>query len=137
MSYNFRLRPITPRTKEAKEAREQALAEMHKRLEDERRFAAHSLARAPVTPRSGESKARYSAYLKESIARSENLVRAENLARGQSGQNQECSGQGCIGKLKSGLSRISKAVGLSGGRKARRTHRKIRRSGRKTRHSRR
>jgi len=131
MSYNYRLRPITPRTKEAKEVREQALAEMHERLEDGRRFAAHSLARAPVTPRSGESKARYSEYLKESIARS------KNLAREQSGQNQECSGQGCIGKLKSGLSRISKAVGLSGGRKARRTHRKTRRSGRKTRHSRR
>jgi hypothetical protein len=129
MSYNFRLLPITPRTKEGKEAREQALAEMHKRLEDERRIAAHSLARAPVTPRSGESKARYSEYLKESIARS------ENLAREESEQNQECSGQGCIGKLKSGISRISKAVGLSGGRKTRRTHRKTRRSGRKTRHS--
>jgi hypothetical protein len=134
MSYNFRLRPITPRTKEGKEAREQALAEMHKRLEDERRFTSHSLARAPVTPRSGESKARYSEYLKESIARS------ENLAREESEQNQECSGQGCIGKLKSGLSRISKAVGLSGGRKTRRTRRTrrtTRRSGRKTRHSRR
>lgn len=132
MSDNFRLRPITPRTEQGKAAREQALADMSKRLEDERR-SENPFPRAPVTPRSGESKARYMANLKARIARSENLVRAE---KEQSGQNEECTDQGCIGKLKSGLSRISKAVGLSGGRKHT-LRRKTRRSGRKTRHSRR
>lgn len=133
MSDNFRLRPITPRTEQGKAAREQALADMSKRREDERSIMTFATSRAPVTPRSGESKARYMANLKARIARSENLVRAE---KEQSGQNEECTGQGCIGKLKSGLSRISKAVGLSGGRKHT-MRRKTRRSGRKTRHSRR
>lgn len=120
MSGNLRIGSITPRTEKGKIDRERAIS--------------MRTTRAPVSPRIGESKARYSEYLKESIARS------ENLAREESEKKQECSGQGCIGKLKSGLSRISKAVGMSGGRKTRRTRRTrrtTRRSGRKSRHSRR
>lgn len=59
-------------------------------------------------------------------------------AMNQSGQNQECEGKGCFGRLKNRIGKITasvgKATGMYGGRK---TRRKTRRSGRKTRHSRR
>ena len=129
-NYSYRPAPVTPRGNEGKNKRAKYLANMEKRIHSER--ASH--VRAPMSPRSNEGKVRYRASLEEHLAKE-----SDNLDMEQSGQNQECTGQGCMGKLKSGLSRISKAVGMSGGRKhtlrrktrrtrrTRRTHRKTRR----------
>jgi len=117
---------LTPRTPEGIAARNKYQQEQRMRLMRESAMGS----RPPISPRGKQGRARARAVAEETEKQ------LENLAMEQSGQNQECTGKGCMGKLKSGLSRISKAVGLSGGRrKTRRVGRKARHSGRKTRHS--
>lgn len=129
MSSNISYRaPVTPRTSEGRASREEYLRSLKRKIDTER--ASH--VRAPMSPRSEKGK-EYNRARGEEAKKELEIIAAE-----QSGQNQECIGQGCMGKLKSGLSRISKVVGLSGGRrKTRRVGRKAHHAVRKTRHSRR
>jgi hypothetical protein len=119
---------LTPRTSKGIAARNEYQKQRNIRLIHE----SINRIRAPISPRGEQGRVQARASAEESKEELKKLV-AE-----QSGQNQECIGQGCMGKLKSGLSRISKVVGLSGGRrKTRRVGRKAHHAVRKTRHSRR
>jgi len=87
-------------------------------------------------PKSPNVIARQRAYR---AAHPEMFVR-DRSAMNQSGQNEECEGKGCFGRLKNRLSKITasvgKATGMYGGRTRRKT-RRTRRTRRKTRHTRR